>query len=198
MSESRRHRAAAATAPRSGKWKGTTTEKHTVTFSVSSNRARANDFVTMLGYNGTRGPEAVPKFTVHIATMAITKKRSFSPWTTSTLLTFTGKILVSGKFARTNASGTVSEPSSACVSPARQGLQRDVLREARLTARAPGTPPSGRVSGVYRWASSRQTRAPWRVRRARQGALVTAVLLDDLELPHRAAAGEVVRRGDLD
>ncbi len=116
--------AVAATSPKSGKWKGTTSERNPVTFSVSSNHKQVTNFTTTVTYNGACGPGGgVPNYAVHVAKMTVSKSHSFSAWTTGHLGPFSAKILVSGKFAGTKASGTVGEPSNTCQSPPHKGAK---------------------------------------------------------------------------
>jgi hypothetical protein len=133
MSKSRRHRviaamsaaaivgttvlAVAATTPKSGKWKGTTSEQIKVTFSVSSNHKQVTNFVTQLGYNGTCGQGGGPGFGVHVAKMTITKTHTYAATTTSKAFGRTITVKVTGSISGSKASGKVSNPASGCAAP---------------------------------------------------------------------------------
>ncbi|HZV24956.1 MAG TPA: hypothetical protein VFG00_01580 [Acidothermaceae bacterium] len=109
--------AVAATTPKSGKWKGTTSEKVTVSFSVSSNHKQVTNFVTQMGYNGKCGQGGGPGFGVHVGKMAISKKHTFAATTISKGFGRTITVKVAGSISGSKASGSVSNPASGCAAP---------------------------------------------------------------------------------
>jgi len=107
--------AVAATAPKSGKWTGTTSEAgNAVSFTVSSNHKSITKFTTHVGYNGACGQGGAGNWPVSIAKLTITKKHAFSGSTIAHIGIYRETMVVSGKFSGTKATGTVGNPSKVC------------------------------------------------------------------------------------
>ena len=106
--------AVAATAPKSGKWAGTTSEHSTVTFAVSSNHKQVTNFITQLGYNGACGQGGGAGFGIKVARMAITPQHTFSASTIARAFGITIHVKINGSFSGGKATGAVKNPANVC------------------------------------------------------------------------------------
>jgi len=112
---------AAALKPKAGKWKGTTSERNSVTLTVSSNRATITKFTTTLGYDHVchygGGAGGFSNYSVVVPKMTIKRGNTFSARVTAKGFFHSATITVSGKFSGAKATGTVIVPTSYCGPP---------------------------------------------------------------------------------
>jgi hypothetical protein len=110
--------ALATAAAKPGKYAGTTSEKSSVSFTVSAGGKSVNGFTATDGYNSKchfhGGLGGIPNFSVKIASMKVAAGGTFTATRTVKLGPFSAKITVKGKLTGSSARGTLNQVGRLC------------------------------------------------------------------------------------
>jgi hypothetical protein len=117
--------------PKTGHYKGTTSENGTVTFKVADGGKRVTGFSAADGYNRvcqfSGGVGGIPTYTVKAPSMKVDKSGSFSATVKASFGPYSGMFAVKGKVSGKKARGTVAEVGATCGSGAANPTASDYL-----------------------------------------------------------------------
>ncbi|MDE3069770.1 MAG: hypothetical protein KGJ43_03485 [Acidobacteriota bacterium] len=117
--------APAAKAPAKGRtFRGTTSERGSVTLTLTPNGRRITSFSTSIGYNGKCGPGGGPGYVVKGGGIAVKRNGTFSATLTGRLSTIKPvKVRLAGRISGNRATGSVVVPSvTHCTSGPHKGV----------------------------------------------------------------------------